>query len=133
MTRSGGGDYAADPMAGYSVVDVADLPAEGPGGAVRKVRRALGARAFGFNYFELPPGAEGLEHDEVASGQEEVMYVVAGSGRLRVEGDEVDLVPGRFVRLDPAAVRCPVAGDEGLTFITFGAPIEGDYIPPGWG
>jgi hypothetical protein len=31
----------------YSVVNVHDLPAEGPGGAVRFVRRALGAQAFG--------------------------------------------------------------------------------------
>ena len=31
---------------------------EGPGGAVRKVRRALGARAFGFNYFTIPPGRD---------------------------------------------------------------------------
>ena len=44
---------------GYSYVDVADLEGEGPGGAVRKVRRALGARAFGVNYFELPPNVEG--------------------------------------------------------------------------
>ena len=36
-------------------------------------------------------------------------------GRLRVDGDEIDLKPGRFVRLDPSAVRCPVAGPDGLT------------------
>jgi uncharacterized cupin superfamily protein len=101
----------------YSIADVDQLPAEGPGGAVKKVRRALGARAFGFNYFELPAGAEGHEHDETASGQEEVIFVVGGSGRLRVDGDEVELKPGRFVRLDASARRCPVAGDE----------------PPGWG
>lgn len=115
------------------MVDVDELPAEGPGGAVKRVRRALGARAFGFNYFQLPPGMEGHEHDETASGQEEVMFVVAGSGRLRVDSDETELMPGRFVRLDPEAVRCPVAGDEGLTFITFGAPVHNPYQPPDWG
>ena len=31
-------------------------------GVVKKVRRALGVTAFGVNYFDLPPGAEGLEH-----------------------------------------------------------------------
>ena len=41
-------------MPNYSVVDVADLPGEGPGGVVKKVRKALDARAFGFNWFELP-------------------------------------------------------------------------------
>ena len=67
-------------MAKYSFVDVGKLPGEGPGGAVKKVRRALDAQAFGFNYFELPPDVEGREHDESESSQEEVMFVVAGSG-----------------------------------------------------
>jgi hypothetical protein len=35
----------------YTVVDVDALEGEGPGGAVRKLRRALGARGFGFNEF----------------------------------------------------------------------------------
>src|SRR5205823_10459693 len=117
-------------MASYSVVDVDRLPGEGPGGAVKKVRRALGARAFGFNYFELPAGVEGHEHDEAATGQEEVIFVVAGSGRLRLDGDEVELKPGRFVRLDASARRCPVAGDAGLTFLPFGAPLCRAYAPP---
>lgn len=120
-------------MVSYSVVDVDELPGEGPGGVVKKVRKALGARAFGFNYFQLPPGAEGHEHDETGTGQEEIVFVVAGSGVLRVDGDEVELTAGRFVRLDPAAVRCPVAGENGLTFVTFGAPLEGGYEPPSWG
>ena len=38
-------------MAGFDVADVSELAGEGPAGVVRKVRRAVGARAFGFNYF----------------------------------------------------------------------------------
>ena len=112
-------------MASYSVVDVDRLPGEGPGGAVRKVRRALGARAFGFNHFTLPPNGKGREHDHADGRQEEVMYVVGGSGVLRVDGDEIELRPGRFVRLDPEATRLPTAGPEGLEFVTFGAPVDG--------
>src|SRR6266545_4593334 len=111
-------------MARYSFVDVGDLPGEGPGGVVRKVRKALGAAAFGFNYFQLPAGAEGHEHDETQSGQEEVMFIVDGGGVLRVDGDEIELKRGRFVRLDPLARRCPVAGEDGLTFVTFGSPVD---------
>jgi len=35
----------------YSVVDVDDVDPEGPSGAVRFLRRAVGATAFGFNWF----------------------------------------------------------------------------------
>ena len=118
---------------GYSYVDVSDLEGEGPGNAVRKVRRALGARAFGFNWFELPPGAEGREHDHAGNGQEEVVLVVDGSRVLRLDDEAVDLRRGRFVRIDPETVRCPVAGPDGLTFVTFGAPLDGRYEPPEWG
>jgi hypothetical protein len=45
----------------YSVADVGALEGEGPGGMVRKVRRQLGARAFGIDHFTLPAGAEGRE------------------------------------------------------------------------
>ena len=118
---------------GYSFVDVAGLEGEGPGGMVRKTRRALGARAFGFNHFRFPANVEGYEHDETRSNQEEVMFVVSGSGKLRVDGQEIDLKPGRFVRIDPETRRCPVAGPDGLEFVTFGAPLEGNYEPPSWG
>ena len=120
-------------MAGYSVVDVSDLEGEGPGGNVRKVRRALRARAFGFNYFTLPPNTEGRAHDHAAAGQEEVYFVVKGSGRMRVDGEEIELRPGRFLRVDPEATRMPISGDSGLEFVTFGAPLDATYEPPSWG
>lgn len=118
---------------GYSIADIEELPGEGPSGRVRKLRRALGARAFGFNYFTLPPHAEGVEHDHADGEQEEVMFVVKGSGWLRVDDAEVELRAGRFVRIDPEAVRRPVAGQDGLEFLTIGAPLHGAYEPPEWG
>jgi quercetin dioxygenase-like cupin family protein len=117
----------------YSVVDVGDLEGEGPGGMVRKVRRALDARAFGFNYFTFPPNQEGREHDHAEAGHEEVYFVVKGSGRMRIDGQEIELKPGRFVRVDPASTRMPISGDHGLELVTFGAPLEGKYEPPDWG
>jgi len=116
---------------GYSFVDLDAIEPAGPGGAVRFVRRELGATAFGINHFTLPPGATGHEHDHADSGQEEVMLVLAGSGTLRVDGDEVELRAGRFVRIDPESTRVPVAGPEGLTFVTVGSPREEPYVPLG--
>ena len=89
---------------------------------MRFVRRELGATAFGLNHFTLAPGVSGREHDEQDSGQEEVIVILSGSGTLQVDGDEVELRPGRFVRIDPEATRVPVAGPEGVTFITIGSP-----------
>jgi mannose-6-phosphate isomerase-like protein (cupin superfamily) len=118
---------------GFDVVDVGDLPGEGPGGMVRKVRRAIGARAFGFNYFTLAAGVEGREHDHADSNQEEVYFVVRGSGTMRIDGEEVELRPGRFIRVDPTSTRVPVAGVNGLELVTFGAPLDARYEPPAWG
>jgi quercetin dioxygenase-like cupin family protein len=115
----------------YVVVDAADVPGEGPGGAVRFIRRRLGATAFGVNEFTLPPGATGRRHDEAESGQEEVYVVLRGSGVLEVDGHEVELLPGRFVRVDAGATRVPVAGPEGLSWLAIGSVPGGVYTPRG--
>jgi quercetin dioxygenase-like cupin family protein len=115
---------------GYSIVHVDDLPPEGPGGAVRFLRRHLGVGAFGVNWFELPPGAEGIEHDEEATQQEEVNIIVRGTGVYRVEGEEIPVRPGSVLRFDPETTRVPVAGSEGMTMIAVGAR-RGSYEPRG--
>ena len=115
---------------GYSVVNVDEIEGAGPGGAVRFVRRELGCEAFGINWFELPPGAEGLEHHEADSGQEEVNVVIEGSGVWRIDGEEVPVRAGTFLRFDPESTRCPVAGSDGLTFVSVGSR-RGSYEPHG--
>ena len=115
---------------GYSVVNVEEIEGAGPGAAVRFVRRQLGVEAFGINWFELPPGAEGLAHDERNTDQEEVSVVVAGSGHWRVDDEQIPVRVGSFIRFDPEAMRCPVAGPDGLTFVSVGAR-RGAYEPHG--
>jgi mannose-6-phosphate isomerase-like protein (cupin superfamily) len=116
---------------GYDVVDVTALDGEGPGGAVRFVRRRLQATAFGINWFELGAGQAGREHDEVDSGQEEVYVTVKGSGTLTIDGEEVALRPGTCVRVDAGSTRVPRAGDDGLVFVAVGAPPDRAYEPHG--
>jgi mannose-6-phosphate isomerase-like protein (cupin superfamily) len=94
---------------GYSVKNIEEIEGAGPGGAVRFVRRELGLAAFGINWFELPPGAPGVEHDETDSDQEEVNVVVAGSGHWRVEGEEVPVKVGAFLRSIPRPTASPLA------------------------
>jgi quercetin dioxygenase-like cupin family protein len=106
---------------GYSVVKIADIEPAGPGGAVRFVRRELGVEAFGVNWFEIPPNAEGREHNEDGSGQEEVNVIIRGSGVYRVEGEEIPCETGTVFRFDPETTRQPVAGPDGMTMIAIGA------------
>jgi mannose-6-phosphate isomerase-like protein (cupin superfamily) len=106
---------------GYSVVNVGDIEGAGPGGAVRFVRRELGVQAFGVNWFELGPNAEGREHNEQDSQQEEVNVVIEGGGRWRIDGDEIDVRRGTVLRFDPETTRCPIAGPDGMTFVAIGA------------
>jgi quercetin dioxygenase-like cupin family protein len=115
---------------GYSVIHIDDIEPAGPGGAVRFVRRELGVQAFGINRYDLPPGARGREHDESATGQEEVSVVIAGDGQWEVDGEDVRVREGSYIRFDPASVRCPVAGGRGLSFISIGCP-PGSYEPHG--
>jgi len=105
----------------YSVVNVDEVEGTGPGGAVHFVRRELGVEAFGINWFELPPNADGFEHDEQTSGQEEVVVVIAGSGRWRIGSDVEPVTLGSFIRIDPGETRCPHAGPDGLTSSRSGA------------
>lgn len=116
---------------GYDVVHVDKIEPAGPGGAVRFVRRVLGVEAFGINWFELAPNAEGHEHDEVDSDQEEVNVVVAGSGTYRIDRtDEVEVTVGSFLRFDPGTTRVPIAGPDGMTIVAVGAT-RGSYEPRG--
>ena len=115
---------------GYSMINVEDVEPSGPGDAVRLVRRELGVLAFGINWFEIPPGAKGLEHDESETQQEEVNVIIRGSGVYRIEGEDVPVRAGTFMRFDPGTTRVPVAGPEGMTMIAVGAR-RGSYEPRG--
>ncbi len=56
--------------------------------------------------------------------------VVAGSGVWRIDGEEVRVRAGTFLRFDPETTRCPVAGPDGMTFVAIGAR-RGSYEPRG--
>ena len=114
----------------YSAIHIDDIEPGGPGGAVRFIRRSLGVEAFGINRFDLRPGTRGREHDEAASGQEEVVIVLAGDGHWEADGATVPVREGSMIRFDPDTTRCPVAGPHGLSFIAVGCA-PGGYRPHG--
>ncbi|MGO8685154.1 MAG: hypothetical protein ACLQUT_11330 [Thermoleophilia bacterium] len=102
----------------YSVMDSKDFT-----GRLKPVARTLGAVAIKANQFDSEPDQPGHEHDELKSGQEEMYVALRGSGLLRVDGEAVELMPGRYVLVSPESLRQVVAGPEGLSYLVIGARV----------
>jgi uncharacterized cupin superfamily protein len=107
----------------YAVADASDFE-----GRRKQIRQALGVTAFGINQYDSPPGFEGFTHDELDSGQEEVYVALAGAGTIRIEDEELDFAPGRYVFVPPELSRQVVAGPEGLSYVVVGSS-PGAYVP----
>jgi quercetin dioxygenase-like cupin family protein len=111
----------------YKALDAEDIKLTW--GTFRMVRHELGGTGFGLNQIEFPPGKVGSEHDETGSGQEEVYYCLSGSGTLTIDGEVVEMRPGRYILVSPDAKRRPAAGDDGMAFICVGGVPGGVYEP----
>lgn len=115
-----------------SVEDVAPANGFGEQGSARFATADLDAERTGLAIHRLNPGRRqpfGHRHDAA----EEVVYVVAGSGRVKLDDEIVELRERDAVRLAPTVARCFEAGDAGLEFLVFGARHAGDgEILPGW-
>jgi mannose-6-phosphate isomerase-like protein (cupin superfamily) len=90
-------------------------------------RSHLDSDHLGVSYFRYPPDFRttmGHRHSE----QEEVYVVVAGSGRIRVDDDIVEVGRWDVVRVAPTTIRGVAAGPEGLEMIAVGSdrPAGGD-------
>jgi quercetin dioxygenase-like cupin family protein len=107
---------------GSQVIHAGDIEAHN--GIFKPLTGQLGVAGFKLNQLELSADQEGPEHDHSENGQEEVYAVVAGSGVLRIDGEEVPLQTGHFVYCPPAARRQMVAGSDGLTWIGIGSAVD---------
>jgi uncharacterized cupin superfamily protein len=112
---------------GYTHLTAGDPSIESFRGVFNKIRRALGTTAFGINEIRLPPGAEGREHDETDTGHEEVYVILDGAGVFRVDGEDVPVSSGDYLRVDVGATRLAVAGDEGMNFLAIGGKPLPEY------
>lgn len=98
------------------------------------IRRELDVQAFGINAWSGDDGATLVgEHDEQASGHEELYIVFAGSARFTVDGEDTDAPTGTvvFVR-DPASRRKAVATEDGTTIVSVGGKAGEAYEPLVW-
>ena len=103
---------------GHSLLDASEFEVRR-----KPIARALGAKAIRMNEFDNQPDQVGKEHDERESGQEEIYVPLRGNGVLRVNGEEISLVPGRYVLVSPDATRQVVAGPAGLGYLVVGAEL----------
>jgi len=69
----------------------------------KKLAAAAGGERIGCSLYELPAGRRSWPY-HYHTGNEEAIYVLAGSGTLRLDGERVDLREGDYVAL-PADER----------------------------
>jgi mannose-6-phosphate isomerase-like protein (cupin superfamily) len=88
-------------------------------GEARFARGDLDAERSGLSLQRLKPNmrqAFGHKHD----GQEETYVVIAGSGRMKLGDEVVDVTALDAIRVAPDTIRCFEAGPDGLEFLAFG-------------
>jgi quercetin dioxygenase-like cupin family protein len=84
-------------------------------------RTKLESRDLGVSHFRYAPGFRspmGHRHRE----QEEAYVVAAGSGRVLLDGEVVELRQWDAVRVSPEVARAFEAGSDGLDVIAIGGP-----------
>jgi mannose-6-phosphate isomerase-like protein (cupin superfamily) len=94
----------------------------------RVARDALAAQRTGVTLFRLRPGKRSPfthRHSEA----EEVYVFLSGSGRVKLDGELLDVGPLDCIRVAPATARAFEAGPEGLEFLAVGAHHPGDGEP----
>jgi mannose-6-phosphate isomerase-like protein (cupin superfamily) len=108
--------------------DVDDMAPKFGFDAVQEARfcwRDLDAEKTGLAFMRVKPGqrqAFAHRHEEA----EEIYVVVAGSGRIKLDDEILDLGPLDAVRIAPGVARALEGGDDGLEYLAFGPHHEGD-------
>lgn len=113
-----------------NVVNLRDVDIEPfPGAESRAVGAAAGAVKAGLNHATLRPGMSGPP-PHVHSLEEELFYVLSGSGRLTLGGDEHPLTAGDIIARPPATgiAHSIAAGDDGITYLAYGTREPGDSV-----
>src|SRR4051794_2076729 len=107
-------------MENYKVVKIDDIEAIAYG-TFRRARAALGVTAFGLQILDLPPDIEAYpEHDHAEDGQEEVYFVLRGSGEVEIEGERIPLEPDTVVSIKSGTRRKLWPGRDGMRVIAIG-------------
>ncbi len=129
----------SDDRPAYTKVNLEDVPDTAPGygmGELQEARfgkEALQAADTGFAFHRIHPGKrQGFGHSH--ENAEEICIVLAGSGRVRLDDEIVELGPRDVLRISPPVSRRFEAGDDGLELLVFGPthPGDGAVLPEFW-
>ena len=94
----------------------------------RVAREAVGAERTGVSYFRLLPGKRSPFTHRHANA-EEIYVVLSGTGRVKLDGELLDVAPLDCIRVAPSTARAFEAGQAGLDFLAFGPHHPGDGEP----
>jgi len=128
-------------MAHYTVVNLAEVDNQGVRFGIdpaelelRMARVPLEMEHAGISLVRLGPGSR-LPYGHNHNRQEETYVCVAGSARMNIDGEIVEMTPYTAVRVAPEGVRAYEGGPEGATLIAVGAPNTGPgdgNVTQGW-
>lgn len=123
------------PFTHTKLTDVKDSAPEFGMGDVQEARFAKGdldAERTGVSHHRLKPGKRtpfGHKHEEA----EEVYVVIAGSGRMKLDDEIIEVERLDAIRVAPEVIRAFEADDEGIEVLAMGARHDGDgEVIPGW-
>jgi quercetin dioxygenase-like cupin family protein len=108
----------------WQVADVNEIPPVKPDWPAtwKSVRHHFGITAFGINAVTKDAGNVLIpEHDETASGQQELYFVHAGEVKATLDGEEVTVPAGSLVHCEPGAKRKFESAASPTTLIVIGA------------
>jgi len=116
-------------MPGFATINLLEIEDSvgdrAPGIEGRFARKYLDSRDLGISHFRYDANVRSpMAHSH--REQEEAYVVVAGSGRVLLDDECVDLRQWDVVRVAPEVVRAFEAGPDGLEVIAVGGPKPGD-------
>jgi mannose-6-phosphate isomerase-like protein (cupin superfamily) len=107
-------------MAEYKVVKIDDMEAIAFG-TFRRARAELDVSAFGLQILDLPPNLDAYpEHDHGEDGQEEVYFVLRGSGEIEIEGERILLDNETAISIKAGTRRKLWPGPDGMRIVAIG-------------
>jgi mannose-6-phosphate isomerase-like protein (cupin superfamily) len=118
----------------YTQINLAEVEDAAPANGfedrweARVARVPLQSEQTGVTHFRLRPGKRSpFSHRHTRA--EEVYVILAGSGRINLGGDLLDVRALDAVRVRPDVPRALEAGPDGLEFLVVGPHHEGDGEP----